>query len=320
MKVMVTGGAGYIGSHVARALEEAGHEVVRFDRLSTGRIELAAGRPLVRASLLDAAAVRDALRGCDAVAHLAGSALVGESVARPTEYWRNNLVAGLILVEEMVAQGITSMVFASSCAVYGIPERVPIAEDAPKAPISPYGQSKLAFERLLADARAAHGLRSVALRFFNAAGAHERGDIGEMHDPETHIIPLVLQAIAGRRERFMLNGDDFPTKDGTCVRDYVDVRDLARAHLMVLQAQSEGRELPPALNLGHGIGFSNREIIAACEDVTGKRAPVAVGPRREGDPPELVAQAGLARTALSWTPVHDLRAMVETAWRFMQGH
>lgn len=320
MRVLVTGAAGYIGSHVARALEEGGHEVIRLDRLSTGRRELAAGLPLVKASVLDAEAVREALRGCDAVAHLAASALVGESVSHPEAYWRNNLVGGLVLVEEMLAQGIQALVFASTCAVYGIPEEVPIGEDAPKAPISPYGQSKLAFERLLADVRTAHGLRSLSLRFFNAAGAHERGDIGEMHEPETHIIPLVLQAIAGRREAFTLNGDDFPTPDGTCIRDYVDVRDLAQAHVLALEGLVSGRDLPPAVNLGHGVGLSNRQVIAACESVTGTRAPVIVGPRREGDPPELVAAAGLASSALGWRPAHGLESMVSGAWRFLQGH
>lgn len=320
MKILVTGAAGYIGSHVARALEESGHSVVRLDRLSTGRAELAGGAPLVKASVLDASAVREALRGCDAVAHLAGSALVGESVSHPEAYWRNNLVGGLVLVEEMLAQGIRAMVFASTCAVHGIPEQVPIAEDAPKAPISPYGQSKLAFERLLADVRAAHGLRSLSLRFFNAAGAHERGDIGELHEPETHIIPLVLQAIDGRRPHFQLNGDDFPTKDGTCIRDYVDVRDLAAAHVTGLEALVRGAELPPALNLGHGVGFSNREVIRACERVTGRSAPIVVGPRRPGDPPELVADSRLALAALGWKPRHDLDAMVEGAWRFLARH
>jgi UDP-glucose-4-epimerase GalE len=320
MRVLVTGAAGYIGSHVARALQEGGHEVVRLDRLSTGRKDLAGGEPLVRASILDAGRVREALQGCDAVAHLAGSALVSESVAKPIDYWRNNLVGGLVLAEEMVAAGVKSLVFASTCAVYGIPHQVPIDEDAPKAPISPYGQSKLAFERLLADVRTAHGLRSVSLRFFNAAGAHERGDIGELHDPETHIIPLVLRAIAGRSEGFTLCGNDFPTEDGTCVRDYVDVRDLARAHVLALQALHEGREdLPPAMNLGQGVGFSNMAVIRTCEEVTGRKAPLAIGPRRAGDPPALVARADRAREALRWTPKHDLRAMVETAWKFMTG-
>ena len=258
MRVMVTGAAGYIGAHVARGLVEAGHEVVRVDRGSSGRDPLAGDLPLVRASVGDADAMSRALAGCDAIAHLAGSALVGESVAQPLEYWRNNLVAGMVLVEEAVKRDIQAFVFASTCAVYGVPEIVPIDEDALKAPISPYGQSKLAFERVLADCAAAHGLRSTCLRFFNAAGAHERGDIGERHDPETHIIPLVLQAISGQRDGFTLFGDDFPTRDGTCVRDYIDVRDLATAHQVALEALVAGRELPAAMNLGHGVGSSNR--------------------------------------------------------------
>lgn len=319
MKVLVTGGAGYIGSHVARALSERGHDVVRIDRLSAGRPNVASGESLVKASILDQSLLRDALKGCDAVAHLAGSALVSESVARPIDYWRNNLVGGLVLVEQMLAQDIRSLVFASTCAVYGIPETVPIDEDAAKAPISPYGQSKLSFERLLHDVRAAHGFESISLRFFNAAGAHERGDIGELHDPETHIIPLVLQAIAGRREGFTLCGNDFPTPDGTCVRDYVDVRDLAHAHVLALEALHEKREMPPAINLGQGVGFSNMQVIRTCEEVTGRAAPVTIGPRRQGDPPALVARADRARDLLKWRPKHDLKAMVETAWKFMTG-
>lgn len=320
MKVMVTGGAGYIGSHVARALEEAGHEIVRFDRLSTGRETLAGGKPLVKASLLDRDRVLEALSGCDAVAHLAGSALVGESVLRPEIYWRNNLVAGLTLVECMAETGVDKLVFASTCAVYGTPGTVPIDEDAPKDPINPYGATKLAMERLLADVRAAHGLRSVSLRFFNAAGAHERGDIGELHDPETHLVPIVLQVLAGRRDRVVIFGDDHPTPDGTCVRDYVDVRDLAAAHVLALHALERGDDVPPALNLGHGAGHSVREVIAACERVTGRPARPAVGPRRAGDPPTLVARADRVREALGWSPRHGLEEMVASAWKFLLAH
>ncbi len=318
MKVMVTGAAGYIGTHVARTLVEAGHEVVRVDRAPAERDPLAGTMPIVRASVGDAAAMDRALEGCDAIAHLAGSALVGESVERPLEYWRNNLAEGVALVEQAVRRDIRSLVFASSCAVYGIPDAVPIREDAPKAPISPYGHSKLAFERVLAASRVAHGLRSTSLRFFNAAGAHERGDIGERHEPETHIIPLVLGAIA-TGGTFTLHGDDFPTSDGTCVRDYIDVRDLARAHVLALDALAAGSDLPEAMNLGHGKGSTNREVIAACEEVTGSAVRVAVGPRRAGDPPALVAHAQLARQALGFEPRHALRDMVSSAWRFMQG-
>jgi len=318
MKVLVTGAAGYIGSHVSRALEEAAHEVVRLDDFSTGHERLLAGRPCVRASILDAEAIDDALRGCDAVAHLAGSALVPESVARPEKYWRNNLAGGLVLVERMLAAGVRRLVFASTCAVYGIPARVPIDEDAPHAPVSPYGASKAAFERVLRDVDAAHGLRSVSLRFFNAAGCDARGDLGELHEPETHLIPLALHALRGGRP-LVVHGTDFETPDGTCVRDYVDVRDLSRAHLLALEALASGRAIAPALNLGQGSGHSVREVLASCERVVGRPVPSSDGARRPGDPARLVARTGLATRELGWTPRHDLDDMVATTWRFLSG-
>ena len=316
MKVLVTGAAGYIGSHVARALEESGHSVVRLDDLSTGHESLAAGRPLVRASLLERDKVAEALRGCDAVAHLAGSALVPESVVRPELYWRNNLAAGLVLVEEMLAQRVLRLAFSSTCAVYGVPAEVPIPEDAPHAPITPYGASKAAFERVLSDMAAAHGLRSVVFRFFNAAGAHETGDIGEIHDPETHLIPIVLQSMAGRRDAFVVHGTDYDTPDGTCLRDYVDVRDIARAHVVALGALADGTLQGGAFNLGHGHGHSVLDVVRACERVTGRKARMSMGPRRPGDPPRLVARIERVREALGWTALHELESMVKTAWRF----
>jgi UDP-glucose-4-epimerase GalE len=316
MKVLVTGAAGYIGSHVARALEAASHEVVRLDDFSTGHERLLAGRPCVRASIHDAEALDAALRGCDAVAHLAGSALVPESVARPEKYWRNNLAGGLNLLERMLAGGVGNLVFASTCAVYGIPARVPIDDEAPHAPVSPYGASKAAFERVLREVREAHGLRSVSLRFFNAAGCDERGDIGELHEPETHLIPLAIKALRGGR-RLVVHGTDFETPDGTCVRDYVDVRDLARAHVSALDALATGRAIPQALNLGQGRGDSVREVLAACASVAGRPVPSDDGPRRPGDPARLVAQADRARVHLGWTAQHGLHDMVATAWHFM---
>lgn len=319
MRVLVTGAAGYIGSHVARALEESGHEAVRLDDLSTGHESLAAGRPLLRVSLHDRRRLAQALRGCEAVAHLAGSALVPESVAKPELYWRNNLGAGLSLVEEMLGQGIPRLVFSSTCAVYGVPANVPIDEDAPHAPVSPYGASKAAFERVLADVGAAHDLRSISFRFFNAAGAHEAGDIGEIHDPETHLIPIVLDVAAGRREALTIHGSDYDTPDGTCVRDYVDVRDIARAHVVALEALESGRSTGGTFNLGHGRGHSVLEVVRACEAVTGRRIPFENGPRRPGDPPRLIASVDRVRHALGWSARHDLPAMVETAWRFANG-
>jgi len=323
MKVLVTGAAGYIGSHVALALEEAGHEVAQIDDLSTGHEINLRGRPCVRASLADRATLRGALSGCDAVAHLAGSALVPESVRRPEAYWRNNLANGLVLVEEMLAAGVGRLVFSSTCAVYGLPARVPISEDLPLQPVTPYGASKAAFERVLADCGAAHGLRSVALRYFNAAGCHESGEIGELHDPETHLLPNVLLHLLGRRPEITVFGRDYETPDGTCVRDYVDVRDIATAHLDALRLLAG--DAPPdapflAVNLGHGRGHSVLEVLRACERATGRAATVADGPRREGDPPFLVADAARSRALLGWQPRHDLDDMVETAWRFLQRH
>ncbi len=322
MKVLVTGGAGYVGCHVARALHEAGHGVVLLDDLSTGHERLAAGLPLVRASIHDRQALAAALRGddgsgrVDAVAHLAGSALVPESVRKPELYWRNNVAGGLTVVEEMLEAGVPAMMFSSSCSVYGVPDAVPISEDAPTRPITPYGASKATFERILADVHAAHGLKSVTFRYFNAAGAHASGDVGEIHANETHLIPIVLDAIAGRRPKVVVHGTDHDTPDGTCIRDYVDVRDIARAHVLALEAMSAGRVERATYNLGHGRGHSVREVIRTCEEVTGRPVPAEDGARRPGDPPRLVADASRVARELGWRPEHDLRSIVEAAWRF----
>ncbi len=317
MKVLVTGAAGYIGSAVARSLEEAGHATVRFDDLSTGDERNLAGADCVVASVLDRPALASALEGCDAVAHLAGAALVPESVRDPEKYWRINLAGGLSLVEAMHETGVRSIVFSSTCAVYGIPETVPIGEDLPHRPIAPYGASKAAFERVLADAHAAHGLRASIFRYFNAAGAHAGGDIGEIHDPETHLIPNVLGAATGRRDPLTVFGTDYPTPDGTCIRDYVDVRDIASAHVLAVEALGSGELDWLAGNLGTGRGASVLEVLAACEAATGVEIPYETGPRREGDPPELVAAGGgAARERLGWEPQHGLEDMVTSAWSF----
>jgi UDP-glucose-4-epimerase GalE len=317
MRVLVTGAAGYIGAHVARALEEAGHAVVRFDDMSTGDERNLAGADCTVATVLDREAVGRALEGCDAVAHLAGAALVPESVRDPAKYWRINLAGGLTLVEEMIRHEVGAIVFSSTCAVYGVPAAVPIEEDSPHAPLTPYGASKAAFERVLADHRDAHGLKAAIFRYFNAAGAHDDGDIGEIHEPETHLIPNVLAAAAGRREALTVFGADYPTEDGTCVRDYVDVRDIARAHVLALEAMGSGRLDWLAANLGTGAGASVLEVLQACEEEVGRRIPFEKADRRPGDPAELVAAVtGSARELLGWEPRHDLQDMVASAWAF----
>jgi UDP-glucose 4-epimerase len=218
----------------------------------------------------------------------------------------------------MLAQRISRLVFSSTCAVYGIPAEVPIGEDTPHAPITPYGASKAAFERLLLDVGAAHDLRSIVFRYFNAAGAHEAGDIGELHEPETHLVPIVLEAIAGRRDKLVVHGIDYDTADGTCERDYIDVRDIARAHVVALESLAAGDARGGTFNLGHGRGHSVLDVVRECEAVTGRKAPVEHGPRRPGDPPRLIARVERVREALGWTARHELRSMVETAWRFME--
>ncbi|MEM7243795.1 MAG: UDP-glucose 4-epimerase GalE [Acidobacteriota bacterium] len=318
MKVLVTGAAGYIGAHVWHAIEEAGHETVLLDNLSTGWEGNLRGRDCHRVDLDDGPAVRKALEGCDAVAHLAGAALVPESVTKPEKYWRNNLGHGLSLVEAMLDVGVSSFVFSSTCATYGFPETVPISEDTPQNPITPYGTSKLAFERVLADVASAHDFKPVVFRYFNAAGAHENGIIGEVHDPETHLIPIVLQVATGERESVTIYGDDYDTPDGTCIRDYIDVRDIARAHVLALEGLAAGRFAGETFNLGHGLGLSVREVIECCRKVTGHPIPAMDGERRPGDPDRLTAQADRARDVLGWVPEHDLEAMVKGAWAFAQ--
>lgn len=317
MRVLVTGAAGYIGSHVALALEESGHEVVRLDDLSTGNKANLLGRPCVTASLSDGERVAAALVGVDAVAHLAGSALVPESVRKPELYWRNNVASALTLLECMRAAGTRRIVFSSTCAVYGLPARVPIPESCPLQPVTPYGSSKAAVERLIRDMGEAHGIEWTVFRYFNAAGAHPTAGIGELHEPETHLIPLALEAIAGHRPPLTVFGTDHETPDGTCIRDYVDVRDIASAHVLALQAMAAGELRHETFNLGHGKGRSVREVLRACGTVTGQAVPVVDGERRIGDPPVLVADARRARTRLGWKPAHDLDDMIHGAWRFV---
>lgn len=319
MNVLVIGGAGYIGSHVARGLAEAGHRPVVLDNLSRGYRE-AVSCPLVTADLGDAAAVAQALQvhGIEAVMHFAAFAYVGESVEKPAMYYRNNFSATAELLEQMIKAGVNRFIFSSTCAVYGIPQRVPIPEDHPWAPISPYGRSKRMVEELLADLGAAQGLRYASLRYFNAAGASHDATLGERHDPETHLIPLCLQAAYGDRESLTVFGTDYPTPDGTCIRDYIHVEDLSSAHLLALNVVEHGS---CTFNVGMGRGYSVREVIATVEKITGRSVPVKESARRPGDPPELVAQADRIQRDLGWTPKYTtLESIVETADRWYRKH
>jgi len=317
MRVLVTGGAGYVGSHAVKRLLREGHEVVVYDDLSRGHASLVPAETLVRGELADRSGLASLLaeRGIEAVMHFAAFAFVGESVADPARYYRNNIGGTLSLLEAMREAEVQRIVFSSTCATFGIPDRTPIDEDAPQRPINPYGFTKLVMERALADYAQAYGFAFAALRYFNACGASPDGDIGEDHDPETHAIPLALLAALGEREKFTILGDDYPTPDGTCIRDYVHVDDLADAHLRALDRLEPGRGL--CLNLGTGRGFSVREVVDACARVSGREVPVEVGPRRPGDPPELVADPTRAREVLGWKPAYtELDPMVETAWRW----
>jgi UDP-glucose-4-epimerase GalE len=320
VKVLVTGGAGYIGSHAVRELREAGHAVAVLDDLSYGHREaVPRDVPLIDADLADAAALRRGLEGADAVIHFAGLLSVAESVRDPASYYRVNVVKGLALLDAMIAARVRRIVFSSTCAVYGVPVRVPIDESHPQEPINAYGATKRAFERVLLDYARAGLLRAVALRYFNAAGCHPDGSLGEDHDPEVHLIPLAVDAALGRGEGLRVHGDDYDTPDGTCVRDYIHVQDLARAHVAALSL--EGGEPFQAFNLGTGQGRSVREVIRAVERVTGRPVPVMSGARRPGDPPALVAQPDRARAALGFVPRwQDLEAIVETTARWRRDH
>lgn len=317
MKVLVIGGAGYIGSHAARVLRKHGHEVVIFDDLSTGFDFLAKGFELIRGDLGDVASVKPILQRVDAVMHFAAHAYVGESVTNPRKYFHNNVESGLNLLNTAVDVGIKAFVFSSTCAVYGVPAKVPITEGTPRQPINPYGISKLFFEYALEAYARAYGLRFAALRYFNAAGADESGEIGELHNPETHLIPLALAATSDQNPPLQIFGDDYPTADGTCIRDYIHVNDLAEAHAIALGRLVDGSE-SFAVNLGTGRGCSVREIIRTAEQVTGKSVRRVMGPRRPGDPPALVADPSRAQQLLQWKAKHSLHDIVATAWNWAQ--
>ncbi len=317
MAVLVVGGAGYIGCHAARALRRSGYEVVLYDNLSTGHKRLAQGFELVVGDIADEERLRPVLARADAVMHFAAHAYVGESVENPRKYFRNNVEAALHLLNATLDAGILRFVFSSTCAVYGMAAKIPIPEETNREPVNPYGASKLAFEHALEAYDRAYGLRSARLRYFNAAGADESGEIGELHDPETHLIPLALAAAAPGTSRLEVFGSDYSTPDGTCIRDYIHVNDLAEAHVRSLQYM-EKNDRSLALNLGTGRGHSVLEVIRAAEAATGQPVRRQTGPRRAGDPPILVADASKAEGLLGWKATRTLEDIVSTAWRWMR--
>lgn len=323
MAILVLGGAGYIGSHTVWELCEAGRDVVVADNLQTGF--RAAVHPRARFYKLD---IRDGkaldvlfqAEKIDGVIHFAACSQVGESMRDPLKYYDNNLHGTMVLLSAMLRHGVDRIVFSSTAATYGEPERVPILETDRTCPTNTYGETKLSMEKMMGWCAKAHGLKYVALRYFNACGAHPSGVIGEAHDPETHLIPLILQVPAGRRQALTIFGDDYPTPDGTCVRDYIHVTDLAQAHILALDYLAGGGE-SSVFNLGNGVGFSNREVVEVARKVTGHPIPVEIGPRRAGDPARLVASSQKARTVLGWDPRYaDLETIISTAWEWHRTH
>jgi len=321
ISVLVTGGAGFIGSHACKALHRAGFVPVTYDNLSRGNPEAVKWGPLEVGDLADRARLREAVsrHRPAAVVHFAALAYVGESQENPAAYYANNVGGTAALLQIMQEAGLRHIVFSSTCAVYGTPEAVPIDEHCPEAPINPYGASKMVCERMLRESSSAFPLTFMALRYFNAAGADPDGEIGECHVPETHVIPLILEAAGGTGTVFTLFGDDYPTADGTCIRDYIHVSDLADAHVAALRALLEGAD-SAALNLGTGRGWSVREVVERVRRITNREVRVRIGPRRPGDPPELVADASRAERQLGWRPRHfELETMVSHAWAWRQG-
>lgn len=317
MKVLVTGGAGYIGSVAARLLLDAGHEVLIFDNLQRGhRAAVDRRARFVRGDLREPDVIRGAMADFrpDAVMHFAAYAYVGESMDEPLLYFRNNVQGGLNLVDAMLQAGVRKIIFSSTCATYGQPETVPITEDTPQRPENPYGESKLLFEKILRWHEERKGFEAVYLRYFNACGAS--GDLGEDHDPEPHLIPLILQVPLGQRESIAIFGDDYETPDGTCVRDYIHIEDLGQAHVLALADGIRG-----AFNLGNGSGYSVKEVVDAAREVTGHPIPAVAAARRPGDPPYLIAAADKARTVLGWDPAYpDIRTILEHAWAWHRAH
>ena len=323
MAILVLGGAGYIGSHTVYELIDAGHEVVIADNLETGHIEAVHPEAKFYQGDIRNRAFVDSVfdnEQIDGVIHFAANSLVGESMTNPLKYYDNNLCGTKVLLESMVAHGIDKIVFSSTAATYGEPERVPILETDRTEPTNCYGETKLSMEKMFKWTGLAHGLRFVSLRYFNACGAHVSGKIGEAHNPESHLIPLILQVPNGKRDFISIFGDDYDTKDGTCIRDYIHVTDLAQAHILAMDYLMKGGE-SNIFNLGNGVGFTVKEVIDTVREVTGHTIPAKTTPRRAGDPAQLIASSEKARTVLGWHPEHaDLREIIETAWNWHKNH
>lgn len=319
MKILVIGGAGYIGSHMVKLLGQKGCAITTLDDLSSGHRDAVLTGDFVQGNFGQRALLDDVLaRGYDAVMHFASFIQVGESVQHPDQYYQNNFVNTLTLLDAMRFHGIKRFIFSSTAATFGEPLYTPIDERHPQQPINPYGRTKLMVEQLLADYDKAYGMKSVCLRYFNAAGADPEGQLGERHDPETHLIPLVLQAASGRRANISVFGTDYDTPDGTCIRDYIHIQDLCSAHWLALQSLIQGADCQ-AYNLGNGNGFSVQQVIDTAEHVTGRKIPVVYGLRREGDPARLVADARLAAEKLGWKPqFFDLATIIQHAWNWEQ--
>jgi len=317
--ILVVGGAGYIGAHMCKNLHAEGYTPIVLDNLSRGHREAVQWGPFFQGNMDDTALLQSVFseNKIEAVMHFAAFAYVGESVTDPGMYYRNNVAAPLILLQQMAEYGISRFIFSSTCAIYGEPVKIPMDESHPKSPINPYGRGKFMVEQILDDFKLAHGIESVCLRYFNAAGADPEGMIGEDHSPETHLIPLALEVALGKREKLTIFGDDYPTKDGTCIRDYIHIEDICQAHLGGLCRMKDGTAVSAKYNLGNGNGYSVKEVLDTARLITGHDIPAQIGPRRPGDPAELIGSAELATRELGWKPKYpDLKAIIETAWNW----
>ncbi|MDO8588488.1 MAG: UDP-glucose 4-epimerase GalE [Armatimonadota bacterium] len=322
MAILVTGGLGYVGSHAVKLLADSGRDVVCYDNLLFGHVEAASGSTVMIGDLLDAGKLKETFDryAIDSVMHFAALADVGDSVANPHQYYSVNVTGSLNLLQAMIEHNVKTLIFSSSAAVFGEPEVVPIPEEHPKNPTNPYGRSKLMFEEILAECGAAYGIRSVSLRYFNASGADPSGLIGEDHTPEHHLIPIVLQVALGRREQVTIFGGDWDTPDGSCIRDYVHVTDLAQAHLLALEHLERGGD-SAVYNMGNGNGYSVKEVIEVARQVTGREIKSVAGPRRPGDPARLVASSDKIKRELGWKPrFAELKTIVEMAWEWHNSH